>query len=109
MLCCLFQKKFKKKIMNILKFKKCIIYRNKKNLISQFKISILKNKRLTLLTHFLTNISKENIQTYENRHRRVCLVTGRFRSIHNTLYFKRHILKSSLTLNNVPGIKKLSW
>lgn len=98
--------KFKKKIMNILKFKKCIVYRNKQNNVKFFNKSVLKNKRLQNMVRILTVLRKLNV--FSGRLRRVCLVTGKFRSIHKTLYFKRHTLKSAMTLNNVPGIKKIA-
>jgi len=98
--------KFKKKIMNILKFKKCIVYRNKQNNVKFFNKSVLKNKRLQNMVRILTVLRKLNV--FSGRLRRVCLVTGKFRSIHKTLYFKRHTLKSAMTLNNVPSIKKIA-
>ena len=93
--------------MNILKFKKCVMRKKKMFTNKIFLLSLLYNKRVMNLLKILNKLKKKNI--YMNRYRKTCLVTGRFRSVHTLLYMKRHTLKKTLTLNNVPNIKKLSW
>ena len=99
------QIRIKKNKNNIFKLKQNKKFQIRYFLKKQYFTSIKNNLKLSITTRSLLNFFL-SIKKYNLRKKKICLITGKYKSINTFILFKRQIFKKFLTVNQLNTLFK---
>ena len=96
---------FNKKTYRILKKKKTIKQHKNQLILINLNLLVLKNKKLINLKTLLFLKKK----LHNGNCRNLCSVTGKYKSIFNSLKISRHTIRRFGDISQLPNYSKFSW